>query len=487
MTRSDEVRSNYLPQDDRLTPDLLRLAALIMLGTLAVQLDVTMVNVAIHAFQESFGASVSTIQWVSAGYALALSMMIPLTGWVIDRFGAKRMWLLSIALFLAGSVLCGAAWSVESLIAFRVLQGLGGGLLLPIGQAILMREAGERRRGRLMAAIGVPALLGPVAGPVVGGLIVDDLGWRWIFFVNVPVCALGFALSAWIMPDHRPAGGDRLDLLGLALISPGLAATVYGLSRAGDSGGFGSPWVLLPLAGGVALLVAFGVHALRAPTPLIDVRLFRSRAFAASSAVVFLVGIASLGSMLLLPLYFQQVRGEDPLHAGLLVAPQGVGLGVALVVAGTLADRRSPCPIVLTGVLLTVLGTLAYATVGPDTSVLMLAGALVLSGAGLGAALIPVMAAALRGLRDEAIPRATSAVRIFQQLGGSFGAAVLAVVLQRQLVERVAAAPGGQPTPAALAGAYGHAFWWALGFAALAAVPALFLPSTPPSVNDPTH
>jgi EmrB/QacA subfamily drug resistance transporter len=460
-----------MPQSDssdRLDPALLKLAGIVLVGAVAVQLDATIVNVAIDTLGRHLHAGLSTIQWVSTGYLLALAMVIPLTGWSVDRFGSKRMWMLSLTLFLGGSVLCGLAWSAGSLIAFRVLQGIGGGLLLPLMQAILAQAAGPQRLGRLIAAIAVPAVLAPIVGPVLGGLILDGLSWRWIFYINVPVCAIALLLAWRYMPNPHERGEHPLDVLGLALLSPGLAAIVYGFSEAGAHGGFGGAQVILPLAVGVVLVAAFVVHALHTRiAPLIDLRLFRRRSFAASAGLMFLAGLSLFGTMLLLPLYYQQARGQSALDAGLLLAPQGLGLMIALPIAGRLTDRIAPRPIVLVGMVLATLGTIPYTQVGPDTSELALGIALVIRGAGLGALFVPATTAAYRGMRREAIPRATSAVRIFQQVGGSFGTAVLAVILQHQ---------AGGSQAAGLATAFGHTFWWAVAFTALAFVPALLLP-----------
>ena len=183
--------------------DLWRLASVVVLGTIMSILDTTIVNVAIETLGRDLDASLNSIQWVSTGYLLALATVIPLTGWAMERFGGKRMWMLSVTLFLCGSTLCGLAWSTTSLIVFRVLQGFGGGMILPIGQAILAQAAGPQRMGRVMSVIGVPTLLGPILGPVIGGLIVDNFSWRWIFFVNLPVGVVALALAARILPRRR--------------------------------------------------------------------------------------------------------------------------------------------------------------------------------------------------------------------------------------------------------------------------------------------
>jgi EmrB/QacA subfamily drug resistance transporter len=468
------------PAEDRLPPGLVRLALTVMLGAVMVGLDATMVNVAINTLARDFHTSLATIQWVSTAYLLALAMVIPATGWAIERYGAKPMWILSITLFTAGSMLCGLAWSAGSLIGFRVVQGIGGGMIVPLMQTILAQAAGPTRLGRVMAVIGVPAMLAPVFGPMLGGRIVSDASWRLLFYINLPICLVALLASRRVtMPDTKRAAAHRLDLLGLSLLSPALAAVVYGLAQAGTNGTFSDTHVLIPVAVGAVLLLGFALHALRTRIePIIDLRLFRARTFSGSSAVVFFFSMAMLGTALLLPLYYQQVRGEDALHAGLLLAPQGLGMGIALILAGRLTDRIGPRPIILAGLALTATSTLAYTQLGAHTSILLISIALAVSGLGLGAALVPAMTGAYRGLTKEAIPRASSSVRIFQQLGGSFGIAILAVVLQQQITDDAA---NGHATTGSLAAAYGHTFWWALAFTAIALLPALLLPSTPAS------
>jgi EmrB/QacA subfamily drug resistance transporter len=457
---------------ERLDAALIKLIAILLCGAIPSLLDTSIVNVAIDAIGRDLHTTVGTIQWVITGYLLSFGMVIPLSGWVLARFGGRQAWCFSLALFLAGSVASGAAWNIDSLIAFRIIQGIGGGLMVPLLTTLLVQAAGGRSMGQLMAAVSLPVVVVPILGPVVAGLIITNVSWRWIFYVNVPMCLVGIALAWWGLPKGGSTGTrPRLDLVGMLLVSPALAALLYGLAQVSRYGGFGHPAVYVPLAGGAVLLAAFIVHALRSRAePILDLRLFRSRAFTGAGALMFLAGLSIYGAMLLLPLYYQQADHDSALVAGLLLVPQGVGSLLPRTVAGKLSDRLGPRPVVLAGMVLAAAGTVPFALAGQHPNDLLLGAALVVRGIGLGAATIAVMVGAFQGLSKSQVPHASSAVRILQMVGGSFGAAVLAVVLERQAVAHAAAGAAGLHT------AFGHTFWWAIGFTVAALAPGLLLP-----------
>lgn len=246
-------RSQPTVAGGRIDPALLKLGLAVVLGVIMSLLDTTIVNVAIDTLSRSFHAPISTVQWVTTGYLLALAVVLPLSGWASDRFGDKRLFLGSIVIFTLGSVACGLAPSIGTLIAFRILQGAGGAFIMPIAQAVVARAAGPVRMGRMMSVIGIPAMLAPVLGPALGGVIIDNLSWRWVFFVNLPIGIAAVACCARVLPADRPQPTKHLDRLGLALLCPGLAAVVYGLSNAGTTGSFTAPSVLGWLLGGLAL------------------------------------------------------------------------------------------------------------------------------------------------------------------------------------------------------------------------------------------
>ena len=493
---SDHVTA---PPDQGLDRDLMAVAAVVVLGAIMSILDVTVVNVAINHLTQDFDTTLVTIQWVVTGYTLALATVIPVTGWAADRFGTKRLYLTSLVLFVGGSALSGAAWSADSLIAFRVLQGLGGGMLMPLGMTILTRAAGPGRVGRVMSIIGVPMLLGPILGPILGGWLVDEVSWRWIFFINIPIGAIALVLTARVLPRDQPAPQHGFDALGLALLSPGLALFIYGLAESSSAGGFGSSDVLVPAGAGVLLLAAFVWHARRAAEPLIDLGLFANRTFAASSATLLLFTIAVFGTLFLLPLYLQTVRGESAMTAGLLLAPQGVGAMLVMPIAGQLTDRTGVGRIVLVGLVLITGATLALTSIAADTSYWALGAILFVMGMGMGATMMPIMSGAMQTLRRAAVARASTTINILQQVGASIGTAVLAVTLARALTERLPAAPaaaGGEGAVTAMpeairqqlaplmADAYGHTFWWAVALLGIAFLAAFLLPWRKPQPEE---
>jgi EmrB/QacA subfamily drug resistance transporter len=387
----------------------------------------------------------------------------------------------SVFSFVVTSALCGAAWSAGSLIAFRVLQGFAGGMIMPIGMITLAQAAGPQRMGRVMSVVGVPRLLGPVLGPVLGGFLVDDLSWRWIFYVNVPLGAVGLFMAWRMLPSTRAAGraseaGEavpRLDRLGLLMLSPGVAAVVFGLSEVGDHRTLAATSAWLPLAAGLVAVTAFVLHAVRTPYPLVEIRLFRGRGFSAAGVTVFLLGAALFGSMILLPLYYQVVRGQSPLDAGLLMMPQGIGAAIGMNVGGRLTDRVGAGRVVPVGLLVLALGTIPYAFIGADTSYVVLLAGLFVRGLGLGASMMPAMAAAYATLRSPGeVPRATPMLNVVQRVGGSLGVAILTVILQNRIESNVRAQGA---TPTAVGSAFAHAYAWSLVGIAIALIPALVL------------
>ena len=472
----------------KLDRGVLVISSVVVLGSCMSILDSTIVNVALASLSRELHSPLHTIQWVATGYLVALAVVIPLTGWASERFGAKQLWLTVVALFVLGSALSGLAWSAESLIVFRVLQGLGGGMIMPAGMTILAETAGPDRVGRVMSVVGVPMLLAPVIGPVLGGVILAGLSWHWIFYVNVPFGILALVLGTRLLPHSKPKPCDRLDLRGFLLLSPALAAIVFGLSESTSSGGIASPHAWTPIAAGIILIALFVRHAfrIRDRQPLLDLALFRSASFAAAAVTVLLVGAAVFGGLLLLPLYFQVDRGASILATGLLLAPQGLGAALAIPISGRLTDRIGGGTVTLFGLLVMTGATVPLAFAGPHTPYVLTSAVLFIRGIGQAFSAMPAMSAAYQTISRAAVPRATTALNAIQRIGASIGAAILAVVLETQIkggtLANVPGLKGGSVAPlppgerahvaAPLAEAFDHTFWWAVVFTAMALAPA---------------
>ncbi|HXT90762.1 MAG TPA: MDR family MFS transporter [Trebonia sp.] len=461
---------------DGIDPKVLRPALILIVGILGVIFDTTIVSVALRTLATQLHTQVSTIQWVTTGYLLALGMAVPLSTWGLRRFGGKRLWLAALTVFLVGSIGSSLAWNVGSLIAWRVVQGAGGGIMLTLLTTLIMQAAGGKALGRTITIVALPALLGPILGPLVGGAILTHLSWRFMFWVNVPFCVVGLVLAARFLPADHPSPGaakPRLDLPGLALLTPGVALTILGLSNAGSDAGFAHPGVIFPLAVGLALTAAFTAYALRAGRrngqPLVDVRLLARRPVASASAVLFFSGFSLYGAMLLLPLYYQEVRGASALTAGIMLIPQGVGALLSRSLAGRLTDTLGGRPVAVGGFAVVAAATVPFAFAGPGSNEWLLALWLVLRGFGLGAVTIPVMAVAFLGLDKAQIAHSSVLTRTLQQLGGSFGTAVLAVTLSAAITA----------THGDLAAAFHQAFWWSAAFSAAAVPLSLWLPRAP--------
>jgi EmrB/QacA subfamily drug resistance transporter len=321
--------------------------------------------------------------------------------------------------------------------------------------------------GRVMALVAVPMMLAPTLGPLLGGTIIAGLSWHWIFYVNLVVGAIAIPLAVRLLPATAGEKTDTLDFAGLALMSTGLVAITYGLAEAGTTGSFGNPHVWVPIVAGAFLVAAFALRALRVKNPLLDLRLYRNWHFSAASIVMLSLGAAVFGAMILMPLYWQELRGYSVIETGLLTGPQGLGMAAVMPLSGKLTERYGGGPVALAGVLVTALTTIPFALIGAHTSVVELCLVMVVRGVGMGASFMPAMTAAFAALDRSEISHATPQLNVLNRVGGSIGTTILAVVLATG--ERHA------HTVAAAAHAYGTAFWWSVALALVAVVPCVVL------------
>lgn len=484
-----EAAATQSADPNALDRETLVVAAVVILGAVMSILDTTIVNVAIERLSIDFNASLTTIQWVVTGYTLALAAVIPATGWAADRFGTKRIYLSSLALFMLGSALCAIATSADELIAFRVLQGIGGGMIMPAVMTIMTKKAGPHRMGRVMGILGVPMLIAPIVGPILGGWLVDDVSWRWIFLINIPIGVIAI-VSAWIKLDRDvPDRAQKLDWLGMGLLSPGLTLAIFGLAESA-SGGFGQFVSWAPIVAGLALVAAFFAHSWRkGGGALIDIRTFTQTRAGASAGVFTLFAIAFFGALLLIPLYYQTVRGASALEAGLLLAPQGIGAMITMPLAGKLTDRYGPSRWPACGIPLLVIGMAPFAFVTATTSYWLLCSFSFVLGLGMGFSMMPTMTAAMQAVPPAAIARTSTAMNIIRQGGASIGTAILSVILTAEISSHIASASGSsglesirELSPAQqaaaqgpLASSFASTFVWAIVLLGLAFIPALFM------------
>lgn len=478
MTSAPPSSPPSAPAPDRLDRDVLLVAGVVVVGAIMSILDITVVSVALPTFIDVFDATTAQVAWTMTAYTLALASVIPLTGWASDRFGTKRLYLAAIALFAAGSALCAVATSLEMLVVFRVLQGFGGGMLVPLGMTILTRAAGPERVGRVMAVMGIPMLLGPILGPILGGALIDNASWHWIFLINLPIGAVALVYAARVLPADDPTPSESFDWLGMVLLSPGLALLLYGVSTIPETGTFWDAEVLVPAVIGAVLIAAFVPWALspRNAHPLVDLRLFANRTLTFAVIGMSLFAIAFFGASLLFPQYYQGVRGESAMMAGLLLAPQGIGAMITMPIAGVLSDRIGPGKIVVTGVATITVGLGLYAMLDDTTSYWFLGLALFVQGLGMGATMMPIMSAALQTLREHTIARGSTLMNIIQQVAASIGTAIFSVLLGNGIRNDVGATdPVGD-----LAGVFSSVFWVGTVMVAVVLVPALFLPRKRP-------
>ena len=358
------AQENNPAADLRIESHVWKVAGVVILGMIMSILDTTIVNVALPTLSKDLHAPISQVQWVVTGYLLALAAVIPVSGWAARRFGARQVYMWALVFFTLGSALCATATSVQQLVLFRILQGIGGGMIMPVGQLIMAQVAGPKRMGRVMGIVAMPAMLGPILGPILGGVILQNLHWSWIFLVNVPVGLIALPLC-WKMLPHTHAGeAGKLDITGLVLMSGGATSLVYGLSEAGTHASLTAPSVIWPTIAGLVLIGVFVLHALRIDRPLLDVRLYKNRIFSAASLTTFALGASLFGAMILVPLYYQDVRGFSVVETGLLNGPQGLGALIMMPIGGRLMGRFGGGRVALVGLVLVTLATLPLCSSG---------------------------------------------------------------------------------------------------------------------------
>ncbi|WP_282803698.1 MDR family MFS transporter [Secundilactobacillus kimchicus] len=469
MNNQSKTSTEGLPQN------VITQAWIIVLGAIAPMLDSTMVNIAINKLSSDFNRSLSTVQWVVTGYLLAMVVAVPFTGWLNDRIGGKKVFLVAELLFGLSSLAAALSGSITILIAIRFIQGFSAGLITPLLTTLLVDVAGTGAMGRIMAIVGLPIMLGPIFGPVIGGLIVQYLSWRWIFFVNVPVVVIAFLLILFKLPMTPPKNKTAVfDWIGVALLSTGSATIVYGIVQASAKASFANQTTEFDVAVGVGLILVYGLYAFfRRDQAVVPLSLFKRRNFTGSIFGLMLAGIVTNGPMLLLPLFFQNLRGQSVAMAGLSLIPQGIGMLLARPVIGRYIDRIGARWVLIAGLLVTLIGTVPFLWFDQHTNFYLLMAVLFVRGLGAGAIVSPLMTDSFVGQELKFSGQISIAGRITQNVGGALGSALMATVASAYLTTHVQELAQAKLT--VLSHAYQQGFFWAVVCTVALMVPAVLL------------
>lgn len=463
-----------------------QVAISVIFGSFMVIMDATVVNVALPKLQTAFNTgSISDVQWIISAYTLALGIITPLSGFLADRFGIKKIYLASLAAFTLGSLLCAIAPSLPILITARVLQGIGGGSVIPLGTAMLFGAFPVKERGAAFGVFGISLVMAPALGPIISGLFVEYLDWRFIFLINIPIGVLGVYMGSRLLKEQKGEGKQRFDWGGIVTSVIAFGFLLYGFSNA-EKDGWGSASVLVSLIIGSIALVAFVIIELRRNDGLVDLRLFRKPLFIVGNVVGWVSVIALFGAEFLLPLYLQNIRGLTALDTGLMLLPLALTAGIVVPFAGRFSDKIGARPLAVIGFGLLLINTWQLSNLTMDTSLLFIGFLLALRGAALGMVVQITQQVALRDIAPRALPRASSLVNSSRLIFQSFGVAVLATILTMTTGPRPNFTAGVRPDPIALEAyrqsflqglenAYQATFWVGL----VAVTLAFFLPGWP--------
>lgn len=442
----------------------------VVVGMIMVILDSTVVNVAMPGIVDYFKSDIDTMQWTITGYTLALSAVIPLAGWMSDRFGAKRIFLLTILFFTIGSVLCSIAQTPEQLILFRVIQGLGGGMVAPIGMAIIFRLAPPNKMGSVMGMLGIPMLLAPALGPIVSGWLIEYSTWHWIFLINLPIGIIAIFVGLKFLPDFERKEVPALDKLGILLAPIAFSMLAYGVSQSGKS--WTSKETLTGLiVGGVTLLIFIFVE-LRHKQPLLELRVFSSSDFTRGILIAWISQIALFGSFLVIPLYLQNVKGYGAFETGLIMLPNALASGVMMPIGGRLFDKVGARPMAFTGLTVITGALFMFSKISIDSSNAYVMFTLGLMGAGMGFSMMPVNTHVLQSAPRHLVTRVTPLTTAAQQVMVSFAVAGMAGFLSSGIKEYL---PKSETPLKAMVSAYSDTFLLAAGIAVCGALLAIIL------------
>ncbi|WP_169087166.1 MDR family MFS transporter [Paenibacillus sp. PL91] len=429
----------------------------IIVAMIMVILDSTVVNNAIPKLVEYFDTDLKTIQWTVTGYTLALSAVIPLAGWMTDKFGSKQIFMITIALFTIGSVLCGIAQTPEQLILYRIIQGLGGGMVGPIGMTMVFKLAPPERRGSIMGLLGIPMLIAPAFGPVLSGWLVDSVSWHWIFIINLPIGIIAIILGYKYLPKSNRHAAPHLDLIGMCLAPIAFSMLAYGVSEGGTSWSSTSTITGLTV-GGIALILFIFVE-LGQKQPLLELKVFKSSDFTRSIILTWVVQLALFGAMLIVPLYLQGVMHYTALETGWILMPYALCAAIGMPISGRLFDKIGARPLAFAGLAVVSISLFILSGISVDTSLWVIILCICIMGLGMGFSMMPLNTHVLNSAPRRLVSRVTPLTTAAQQVVVSFAVAGLTGYLTSQITSHAASAGAdANPLNAVVAG-YGDTFF----------------------------
>ncbi|GIO31235.1 MFS transporter [Paenibacillus albilobatus] len=433
-------------------------------------LDSTMVNIAIDKLNKDFNTTLDTVQWSVTGYALALAIAVPVSGWLMNKYSGKKIYIGAVIAFGIISVLAGISWDISSFIFFRLLQGFSAGIITTLMSTLLVKTAGPENVGKVMAIVSTPMILGPILGPVIGGFIVQGASWHWIFFINVFIVLIAAPLMMKKIPDFEPFNKDgKLDVFGIIDLSFMSAALIYGITKAADHASFTNRETILWVGIGLALaLIYFVYNRIRKNQTVLPMDLFAHKSFAAASIGLFLANIAVMGPMLILPLFFQNLRHFTAIEAALALIPQGVGMLVTRPMIGKMIDKIGAKYVVMASLVLSLIGSIPLIFITDKTSMIWISIVLFIRGTSFGGIMLPLTSDAYTGLDSKQLPEAGVGINMIENVGSSFGSAVIATVV-------AAAVQGMQPTISNDLKGYHAGFFVSAVVLAVIFIPSLFL------------
>ncbi|MBM7652761.1 DHA2 family efflux MFS transporter permease subunit [Neobacillus cucumis] len=422
--------SESLYEIDRIKSPVLQMT-IIILGVFMAILDTSVVNVAIPKMETALNASTEQIQWVVTGYMLVLGMLIPISGWLTDKFGAKRLFLFSLATFTIGSALCGIAWNLESIIIFRIVQALGGALMQPVAMSMIFRIYPPERRGTVMGIFGIAMMAAPAFGPALSGYLVEYWSWRYIFYINVPIGIVAVILGVLMMHDFPHESKGKFDLFGFIFSIIGFGSLLYGFNEV-SSKGWGSSEVELFLSVGVVCLIILVIIELKVKEPMIQLRVFKNYQFNMSLIIVSIVSVSMFAGIFFLPLYLQDVRGFSAVRTGLFMTPAALASAVIMPISGRLFDRIGARPLGIVGLAIVTLATLGFTNLGVDTSSSTIQWLYILRNAGVSMAMMPLITAGMNAIPFEMTNQGTAMNNTVRQVAASLGTAILTTFMTTQ-------------------------------------------------------